>query len=64
MQIANADVIVQVPPAREPEVSWPVWVGDVPELAAAFQPRTAAGTALRLARNEEGAADLVLSSSS
>ncbi|MFE9493763.1 hypothetical protein [Streptomyces collinus] len=62
MQIANADVIVQVPPAREPEVSWPVWVGNVPKLAAAFQPRTAARTAR--ARNEEGAADLVLSSSS
>ncbi|MGW3835354.1 tetratricopeptide repeat protein [Streptomyces microflavus] len=26
-----------------PSVQWPVWVGDVPRLAAAFQPRTAIG---------------------
>ncbi|MFJ9129760.1 tetratricopeptide repeat protein, partial [Streptomyces sp. NPDC102340] len=27
-------------PAAEPDVEWPVWVGTVPPLAAAFQPRT------------------------
>ncbi|MGY5120991.1 tetratricopeptide repeat protein, partial [Streptomyces sp. 900105755] len=32
---------VYPPPAPGRSVQWPVWVGDVPRLAAAFQPRTA-----------------------
>ncbi|MFI9317398.1 FxSxx-COOH system tetratricopeptide repeat protein [Streptomyces althioticus] len=57
----TTDVHVQVPPARKPEVSWPVWVGNVPKLAAAFQPRSAARAALHRARNEQGVDGPVLS---
>ncbi|MEH0634816.1 tetratricopeptide repeat protein [Streptomyces bottropensis] len=35
-------------------MSWPVWVGSVPKLAAAFQPRVAVRAALHQARNEQG----------
>ncbi|WTO36417.1 tetratricopeptide repeat protein [Streptomyces achromogenes] len=57
----TTDVHVQVPPARRTEVSWPVWVGNVPKPAAAFQPRSAARAALHRARNEQGEGGLVLS---
>ena len=52
-QIAG-DVNVQVPPVREPGVEWPVWVGTVPRLAAAFQPRASAREAVAQARAEGG----------
>ncbi|MET8078723.1 tetratricopeptide repeat protein, partial [Streptomyces sp. NPDC005303] len=38
-QVAG-DMHVYTPPIPGPSVQWPVWVGDVPRLAAAFQPRT------------------------
>jgi tetratricopeptide (TPR) repeat protein len=40
-------------------VEWPVWVGDVPRPAAAFQPRTQVRKALKAARG--GGRDVVLS---
>ncbi|MEU6812981.1 hypothetical protein ABZ920_29180 [Streptomyces sp. NPDC046831] len=39
-QVAG-DMHVYPTPVPSPSVQWPVWVGDVPRLAAAFQPRTA-----------------------
>ncbi|GHF65250.1 hypothetical protein GCM10018787_11820 [Streptomyces thermodiastaticus] len=57
----TTDVHVQVPPARKPDVSWPVWVGNVPRLAAAFQPRAAARAALDQARDEHSVGGSVLS---
>lgn len=52
-QIAG-DAYFQAPPAGEPEVEWPVWVGTVPKLAAAFQPRPVAREAVTQARAEGG----------
>ncbi|MET9117570.1 NB-ARC domain-containing protein, partial [Streptomyces longwoodensis] len=52
-QIAG-DVNVQVPPVRKPEVEWPIWVGTVPRLAAAFQSRAQAREGVTQARGEGG----------
>lgn len=52
-QIAG-DAYFQAPPAGEPEVEWPIWVGTVPKLAAAFQPRPLAREAVTQARAEGG----------
>ncbi|MFF9285609.1 tetratricopeptide repeat protein [Streptomyces griseosporeus] len=58
-QIAG-DVHLQAPPpVTRAEVEWPVWVGKVPQLAAAFQPRTPVREAIARARAESG--DVVLS---
>ncbi|WP_437017887.1 tetratricopeptide repeat protein [Streptomyces sp. enrichment culture] len=46
-------------PVRGPSVEWPVWVGDVPRPAAAFQPRTQARKKVKAARDE--GRDVVLS---
>ncbi|WP_176712126.1 NB-ARC domain-containing protein [Streptomyces sp. DI166] len=43
---------MHVPPAPAPEVEWPVWVGSVPRLAAAFQPRTDTRETVERARAE------------
>ncbi|OXY95470.1 FxSxx-COOH system tetratricopeptide repeat protein [Streptomyces diastatochromogenes] len=50
----TGDVNVQVPPVREPEAEWPIWVGTVPRLAAAFQPRAQAREAVTQARSAGG----------
>ncbi|MGY5051140.1 tetratricopeptide repeat protein, partial [Streptomyces sp. 900105755] len=50
---------VYPPPAPGRSVQWPVWVGDVPRLAAAFQPRTAIRDQADAARRE--GRDVVLS---
>ncbi|MER7924880.1 tetratricopeptide repeat protein, partial [Streptomyces sp. NPDC096057] len=47
------------PPVPGPLVQWPVWVGNVPRLAAAFQPRTAIRDRADAARRE--GRDVVLS---
>ncbi|WP_371598306.1 tetratricopeptide repeat protein [Streptomyces sp. NBC_00564] len=52
-QIAG-DAYFQAPPTGEPEVEWPIWVGTVPKLAAAFQPRPLAREAVTQARAEGG----------
>ncbi|MFF9277577.1 tetratricopeptide repeat protein [Streptomyces griseosporeus] len=58
-QIAG-DVHLQAPPpVTRAEAEWPVWVGKVPQLAAAFQPRTPVREAIARARAESG--DVVLS---
>ncbi|MBM9509038.1 tetratricopeptide repeat protein [Actinacidiphila acididurans] len=49
----TGDVHVQ-PPAGESGPQWPVWVGAVPKLAAAFQPRASAREAIAEARAEGG----------
>ncbi|WP_146193958.1 tetratricopeptide repeat protein, partial [Streptomyces sp. MA5143a] len=46
-------------PMQGPSVEWPVWVGDVPRPAAAFQPRTQVRKKARAARGE--GSDVVLS---
>ncbi|MEU1556570.1 tetratricopeptide repeat protein [Streptomyces scabiei] len=46
-------------PVQGPSVEWPVWVGDVPRPAAAFQPRTQVRKKAGAARN--GGRDVVLS---
>ncbi|WP_167738839.1 tetratricopeptide repeat protein, partial [Streptomyces ossamyceticus] len=46
-------------PTQGPSVEWPVWVGDVPRPAAAFQPRTQVRKKARAART--GGSDVVLS---
>ncbi len=43
---------VYPPPVPGPSVQWPVWVGSVPRLAAAFQPRTAIRDQAGQARRE------------
>ncbi|MEV7974925.1 tetratricopeptide repeat protein [Streptomyces sp. NPDC086519] len=50
---------VYAPPVPGASVQWPVWVGDVPRLAAAFQPRTAIRDQADGARRE--GRDVVLS---
>ncbi|MFE6815626.1 tetratricopeptide repeat protein [Streptomyces sp. NPDC057677] len=55
------DVHVQVPPPQAPEVSWPVWAGNVPKLAAAFQSRAVAWASLHRSRSEQVADKSVLS---
>ncbi|MFJ7050046.1 tetratricopeptide repeat protein, partial [Streptomyces sp. NPDC101112] len=50
----TGDVNVQVPPVRKPEVEWPIWVGTVPRLAAAFQSRAQARKGVTQARGEGG----------
>ncbi|MET8807207.1 tetratricopeptide repeat protein [Streptomyces sp. NPDC004546] len=50
----TGDVNVQMPPVREPKVEWPIWVGTVPRLAAAFQPRAEAREAVTQARSAGG----------
>ncbi len=50
---------VYPPPVPGPLVQWPVWVGNVPRLAAAFQPRTAVWDQAGEARRE--GRDVVLS---
>ncbi|MEU3319517.1 tetratricopeptide repeat protein, partial [Streptomyces sp. NPDC006785] len=50
-QVAG-DVHVHAPPTLGPSVEWPVWVGDVPRLAAAFQPRAQVRTKVVAARSE------------
>ncbi|MFF9902895.1 tetratricopeptide repeat protein [Streptomyces olivaceus] len=50
---------VYPPPVAGPSVRWPVWVGDVPLLAAAFQPRTVIRDQAEGARR--GGRDVVLS---
>ncbi|MGY5088025.1 tetratricopeptide repeat protein, partial [Streptomyces sp. 900105755] len=57
-QVAG-DMHVYPPPAPGRSVQWPVWVGDVPRLAAAFQPRTAIRDQADAARRE--GRDVVLS---
>ncbi|MFI0998681.1 FxSxx-COOH system tetratricopeptide repeat protein [Streptomyces galbus] len=52
-QIAG-DVHVQVPPVGKPEVEWPIQVGTVPRLAAAFQSRARAREDVAQARREGG----------
>ncbi|MFD8422405.1 tetratricopeptide repeat protein [Streptomyces sp. NPDC059466] len=46
-------------PVQSPVVQWPVWVGDVPHSAAAFQPRTSVRKRVKATR-EQGS-DVVLS---
>ncbi|MGX1973578.1 tetratricopeptide repeat protein [Streptomyces kronopolitis] len=46
-------------PVQGPSVEWPVWVGDVPRRAAAFQPRTQVRKGLKAARG--AGRDVVLS---
>jgi len=57
-QVAG-DMHVYPPPVPGPLVQWPVWVGNVPRLAAAFQPRTAVRDQAGEARRE--GRDVVLS---
>ncbi|MFE2606477.1 tetratricopeptide repeat protein [Streptomyces mirabilis] len=57
-QVAG-DMHVYPPPVPDPSVQWPVWVGDVPRLAAAFQPRTGIRDRADEARRE--GRDVVLS---
>ncbi|MEV6116692.1 FxSxx-COOH system tetratricopeptide repeat protein [Streptomyces sp. NPDC052109] len=46
-------------PVQDPSVEWPVWVGDVPRPAAAFQPRAQVHKKVKAARG--GGRDVVLS---
>ncbi|MFF7703570.1 tetratricopeptide repeat protein, partial [Streptomyces lydicus] len=46
-------------PVQGPSAEWPVWVGDVPRTAAAFQPRTQVRKEVEAARG--GGSDVVLS---
>ncbi|WP_368396356.1 tetratricopeptide repeat protein [Streptomyces sclerotialus] len=46
--------VIQMAPAKEHEVEWPIWVGTVPRLAAAFQPRTLVRESITQARRESG----------
>ncbi|MEU9333293.1 tetratricopeptide repeat protein [Streptomyces sp. NPDC048290] len=57
-QVAG-DLHVHPAPEAGPSVQWPVWVGDVPRRAAAFQPRTAVRKKIEAARGRGG--DVVLS---
>jgi Mrp family chromosome partitioning ATPase len=57
-QVAG-DMHVHSAPVRGPSVEWPVWVGDVPRPAAAFQPRTQVRKKVKAAR--DGGRDAVLS---
>ncbi|MFF9377901.1 FxSxx-COOH system tetratricopeptide repeat protein [Streptomyces griseoluteus] len=57
-QVAG-DLHVHQSPVPGPLVQWPVWVGDVPRLAAAFQPRTGIRDRADQARRE--GRDVVLS---
>ncbi|MGI5197053.1 tetratricopeptide repeat protein [Streptomyces sp. CA-288835] len=57
-QVAG-DMHVYPPPVPGPSVEWPVWVGSVPRLAAAFQPRTAVRERAEEARS--GGSEVVLS---
>ncbi|MEU0432671.1 FxSxx-COOH system tetratricopeptide repeat protein [Streptomyces sp. NPDC006290] len=57
-QVAG-DMHVHPAPVQSPAVQWPVWVGDVPHSAAAFQPRTKVRKKVKAAR--EGGSDVVLS---
>ncbi|MFB7338024.1 tetratricopeptide repeat protein [Streptomyces adustus] len=57
-QVAG-DMHVHPSPVQSPVVQWPVWVGDVPHSAAAFQPRTQVRKRAKAAR--EGGSDVVLS---
>ncbi|MFF4227757.1 tetratricopeptide repeat protein [Streptomyces sp. NPDC001820] len=50
---------VYPPPVPGPSVQWPVWVGSVPRLAAAFQPRTEVRKKAEVARS--GDSEVVLS---
>ncbi|MGW7383577.1 tetratricopeptide repeat protein, partial [Streptomyces sp. NPDC054794] len=50
---------VHPPPVPGPSVQWPVWVGSVPRLAAAFQPRTHVRERAEEARSKGG--EVVLS---
>ncbi|WP_381552879.1 tetratricopeptide repeat protein [Streptomyces eurythermus] len=52
-------MLVYPPPVPDRPVQWPVWVGDVPRLAAAFQPRTGIRDRADEARRE--GRDVVLS---
>ncbi|MEV7177023.1 tetratricopeptide repeat protein [Kitasatospora sp. NPDC093679] len=51
MQVAG-DAIFPTPPAGGVEVTWPVWVGTIPKLAAAFQPRSEVRKDIARARGE------------
>ncbi|MER5845367.1 tetratricopeptide repeat protein [Streptomyces prasinus] len=55
-QVAG-DMHVHPAPVQSPSVEWPVWVGDVPRPAAAFQPRTQVRTKMEATRG----GDVVLS---
>ncbi|MEV7285578.1 tetratricopeptide repeat protein [Streptomyces sp. NPDC093252] len=57
-QVAG-DLHLHPAPEPGPSVEWPVWVGDVPRRAAAFQPRTAVRKKADAARGR--GADVVLS---
>ncbi|MET8831767.1 tetratricopeptide repeat protein [Streptomyces sp. NPDC004610] len=57
-QVAG-DLHMHPAPEPGPSVEWPVWVGDVPRRAAAFQPRTAVRKKVESARGR--GADVVLS---
>ncbi|MFD8543430.1 tetratricopeptide repeat protein, partial [Streptomyces sp. NPDC059649] len=57
-QVAG-DMHVHPAPVQGPSVEWPVWVGDVPRTAAAFQPRTQVRKGLKAARGR--GRDVVLS---
>ncbi|MFF9121159.1 tetratricopeptide repeat protein [Streptomyces massasporeus] len=57
-QVAG-DMHVHPAPAQDPSVEWPVWVGDVPRPAAAFQPRTSVREKVSAARGR--GRDVVLS---
>ncbi|MFE0363686.1 tetratricopeptide repeat protein [Streptomyces griseoaurantiacus] len=52
-QVAG-DLHVHLTPAQGPSVEWPVWVGDVPRPAAAFQPRTRVRKRVAAARDGGG----------
>ncbi|WP_159020907.1 tetratricopeptide repeat protein, partial [Streptomyces sp. HNS054] len=57
-QVAG-DLHVHPAPVQGPSVEWPVWVGDVPRRAAAFQPRTQVQKKIKAARGRSS--DVVLS---
>ncbi|NEC49583.1 tetratricopeptide repeat protein, partial [Actinospica acidiphila] len=57
-QVAG-DMHVHPAPVQGPSVEWPVWVGDVPRPAAAFQPRTQVRKKVKAARGR--GSDVVLS---
>ncbi|MGW2096607.1 FxSxx-COOH system tetratricopeptide repeat protein [Streptomyces olivaceoviridis] len=50
---------VHLAPAQDPSVEWPIWVGDVPRPAAAFQPRAQVLKKVKAARDR--GRDVVLS---
>ncbi|MGW5371051.1 tetratricopeptide repeat protein [Streptomyces sp. NPDC004011] len=52
-QVAG-DLHVHLAPVQGPSVEWPVWVGDVPRPAAAFQPRTQVRKQVGAARDGGG----------